>query len=73
MDKLTMDSDKNVTASFGLPDIAVSPDSYDVGNITVKQSSSPTSFIIQNNGTGNLKITKMKIIGTDAKMLQDKG
>ena len=71
--KLTMDSDKNVTASFGLPDIAVSPDSYDFGDVTVKQSSSPATFTIQNNGTGDLKKTKMKIIGTDAKMFKIKG
>jgi hypothetical protein len=71
--KLTMDSDKNVTASFGLPNIAVSPNSYDFGDVTVKQSSSPVTFTIQNNGTGNLKITKTKIIGTDAKVFKIKG
>jgi len=71
--KLTMDSDKNVTVSFGLPDISVSPTSYDFENVTVKQSSSPSTFTIQNNGTGNLKIKKMKLIGTDAKMFAIKG
>jgi hypothetical protein len=73
MCKLTMDSDKNVTASFGLPDIAVSPNSYDFGDITVKQSSGAATFTIQNNGTGNLKIIKVKIIGADAKMFKIKG
>jgi hypothetical protein len=70
--KLTMDSDKNVTASFGLPDIVVSPDSYDFGDVTVKQSSSLATFTIQNNGPGNLKMAKVKIIGTDAKMFKMK-
>jgi hypothetical protein len=71
--KLTMDSDKNVTASFGLSDISVSPTSYDFGNVTVKKPSGPVTFTIQNNGTGSLKITKMKVIGTDAKMFKIKG
>jgi parallel beta-helix repeat protein len=71
--KLTMNSDKNVSASFGLPDISVLPDSYDFGDVTVKQSSSPATFTIQNNGTGDLQKTKMKIIGTDAKMFKIKG
>ncbi len=52
---------------------AVSADSYDFGNVKVKQTSAPATFTIKNNGTGNLKITKMKIIGTDAKMFKIKG
>jgi hypothetical protein len=68
-----MDSDKSVTASFGLPDISVSPDSYDFGSVAVKKTSSPATFTIQNNGTGNLKVTKIKVIGTDAKMFRIKG
>jgi hypothetical protein len=68
-----MDFDKNVTASFGLPDISVSPNSHDFGNIVVKKSSSPATFTIQNSGTGNLKTTTIKIIGTDAKMFKIKG
>jgi hypothetical protein len=71
--KLTMDSDKNVTASFGLPDIAFTPDSYGFGDVTVKKPSGPATFTIQNNSTGNLKIAKMKIEGTDAKMFKIKG
>lgn len=70
---IKMDFDKDVTASFGLPDISVSPNSYDFGNIGVKQLLSPVTFTIQNNGTGNLKITKMQIVGTDAKMFKIKG
>jgi hypothetical protein len=71
--KLPMDSDKNVTASFGLPDISVSPTLNDFGDVAVKQSSGPVAFTMQNNGTGNLKVTNMKIIGTDAKMFKIKG
>ena len=71
--RLTMDSDKNVTASFGMPDIAVSPDAYDYGDVTIKQSSNPATFTIQNNGTGDLNKIKMKIIGTDAKMFKIRG
>jgi hypothetical protein len=71
--KLTVDSNKNVTADFGVPDIAISPELYDFGGVTVKQSSSPVTFTIQNNGTGNLTKTKMKAIGTDAKMFKVKG
>ena len=70
---LTMASDKNVTSSFGSPDIAVSPDSYDFGNVAVKQSSSPVTFTIRNNGTGNLKVKNMKIVGTNANMFKIKG
>ena len=68
-----MDSDKHVTASFGVPDISVSPNSYDFGNVVVKNSSSSATFTIQNNGTGNLKTTKVKVIGTDAKMFKIRG
>jgi len=70
---LKIDSDRNVTADFGLPDISVSPNSYDFGNIIIIQSPSPATFTINNNGTGNLKITKMKIVGTDTKMFKIKG
>ena len=70
---IKMDSDRNVTASFGLPDISVSPNSYEFGNVAVRQSSSPATFTIHNNGTGDLKITKIKIVGTDAKMFRIKG
>jgi len=69
---IKMNADKNVTAHFGQPDISVSPDSYEFGNVAVKQSSMPAMFIIHNNGTGNLKITKIRVIGTDAKMFRIK-
>lgn len=68
-----MDSDKNVTASFGVPDVSVSPTYHDFGSVVVKQSSSPGTFTIQNNGTGNLMVTKVNITGTDAKMFKKKG
>lgn len=71
--KLAMDSDKDVTANFGVPDISVSPDSYDFGNVAVKQSSSPFTFTFQNEGTGTLRITRLKVIGADAKMFKPKG
>jgi photosystem II stability/assembly factor-like uncharacterized protein len=71
--KAPVDSYNNVTASFGLANIAVSPNSYDFGNVTLKQSSGPAIFTIQNNGTGNLKISKMKIIGTDSKVFKVHG
>ena len=68
-----MDSDKNITASFGVPDISVSLNSYDFGSVVVKKASSPATLTIQNNGTGNLKITKINIVGADAKMFRKKG
>jgi hypothetical protein len=68
-----MDSDKSVPASFGVPGISVSPDSFDFGSVVAKKTSSPMTFTIQNNGTGNLKITKINITGTDAKMFRKKG
>ena len=74
--KLTMDSDKNVIANCGLPDIAVSPDSYDFGDVKVKQTSAPATFTIKNNGTGNLKISKIEITATnktDKNMFKIKG
>ena len=55
-----------------MPDVAVSPNSYDFGDVTLKESSDPATFTIQNNGTGKLKISKMKIIGTNSKMFKMK-
>jgi hypothetical protein len=68
-----MDTNKNITASFGLSNISVSPAPYDFGDVKVKQSSQPASFTISNSGMGNLKITKMEMIGADAKLFKMKG
>ena len=68
-----MDSNKNITAGFGLPDISVSLNSYDFGSIVVKKASSPATLTIQNNGTGNLRIAKIKLVGNEAKMFKMKG
>lgn len=67
---MTMDSDKNVTPSFGLPDISVSSSAYDFGSVGMKQSSGPIPFTIHNGGIGNLKVESMQIIGTDKKMFK---
>jgi len=70
---ILMDANKDITASFGLPHISVSPALYDFGDVKVKQSSQPASFTISNSGMGNLKITKMEMIGADAKLFKMKG
>ncbi len=71
--KVSMDASKNVTAQFGLPDISVSPTTHDFGDVEIKTRSEPATFTIINNGIGDLKITKMEITGTDAKMFKKKG
>ncbi len=71
--KVSMDASKNVTAQFGLPDISVSPAEYNFGDVKIKTQSEPVTFTITNNGIGDLKITKMEITGTDAKMFKKKG
>ncbi len=71
--KILMDANKNITARFGLSNISVSPAPYDFGDVKVKQSSQPASFTISNSGMGNLKITKMEMIGVDAKLFKMKG
>ncbi|NWG02687.1 MAG: choice-of-anchor D domain-containing protein [Syntrophaceae bacterium] len=70
---LLMDQNKTVTAKLGLPDVSVSPSFYDFGDVKVKQSSSPTSFTLVNQGTGNLKLTRMEILGTDTKAFKMTG
>ncbi len=71
--KVSMDASKNVTAQFGLPDISVSPAEYNFGDVKIKTQAGPVTFTITNNGIGDLKITKMEITGTDAKMFKIKG
>jgi hypothetical protein len=68
-----MDSDKEVVASFGLPEMSISPTGYDFENIGLKQSSTPVPLAIHNNGTGNLEIDSIKILGTDKKMFKISG
>jgi HYDIN/CFA65/VesB-like, Ig-like domain/Divergent InlB B-repeat domain len=70
--KILMDANKNITARFGLSNISVSPAPYDFGDVKVKQSSQPASFTISNSGMGNLNITKMEVIGADAKLFKIK-
>ncbi len=65
-----MDSDKTVTASFGLPDISVFPTSYDFASVGVKKSATSLPFAIHNGGTGNLEIDSMRITGADQKMFR---
>jgi len=68
-----MNSDKNVIASFGLPGISVLTDTCSFGDVDVKKSSTPVTFTINNKGTGNLKITKIKLSGPDYKMFKING
>jgi hypothetical protein len=49
----------------GIPDILVSPNSYDFGNVTIPNTSSRT-FTISNTGTGNLTIETITIGGAQA-------
>ncbi len=66
---LTMNGNKTVTANFtqaNVPDILVTPLTYDFGNVKVKKSKSG-SFKVQNNGEANLTIAAL-IIGPDASM-----
>ena len=64
---LTMNGNKTVTANFtegNVPDISVTPLTYDFETVEVKKSKS-ASFKVQNNGQANLSIATF-IIGTDA-------
>ena len=72
---ILMDKSKNVKANLGSPDISISPYSsvYDFKDVKLKQSSPPASFTIANNGTGNLKLTKIEILGTDSKLFKISG
>ncbi|MBM4339513.1 MAG: choice-of-anchor D domain-containing protein [Deltaproteobacteria bacterium] len=67
---ILMDQSKEVTARFELPDISISPTFYDFKDVRVRQSSPPASFTIMNNGTGNLKLTKIELLGTDARLFK---
>ena len=62
-----MDSDKDVTATFGKPDISISTDSIDFSDVTKKTTSTQT-FIINNNGDADLKVASMKLSGKGASM-----
>ena len=67
---ILMDQTKNVTARFEVPDISISPTFYDFKDVRLKQSSPPASFTITNEGIGNLKLTKIEMLGTDARLFK---
>ena len=70
---ITMDSEKSVTAGFGLPEISMSPSDHDFGSVALKHSSDPVTFVIRNGGIGNLKVGSIQIIGDDKKMFKSGG
>lgn len=65
---VTMSAIKNVTAAFthNNPDIAVSPISYDFGNVKVSATSPSATFTITNSGKANLIVSSVTISGTNA-------
>lgn len=67
---ILMDQTKNLIARFEVPDISISPTFYDFKDVRLKQSSPPASFTITNEGTGNLKLTKIEMLGTDARLFK---
>jgi hypothetical protein len=67
---ILMDQTKNVTARFEVPDISISPTFFDFKDVRLRQTSPPASFTITNNGIGNLKITKIEMLGTDARLFK---
>jgi len=50
----------------GIPNISVTPTSYNFGNINLGSSSSPQIFTVFNTGTGDLVIGTISFTGTDA-------
>ena len=48
-----------------VPDIAVSPSSYDYGDVEIGSSSS-NSFAVTNDGTADLSVTAVSLVGTNA-------
>ena len=66
---IIMNGPKTVTANFtatNVPDISVTPLSYDFGNVEVKKSKT-ASFKVKNNGKADLLISP-SITGTDVSM-----
>ena len=51
-------------ASTPVPDIAANPATFDYGSVTINNSSSHT-FTISNDGTGDLSITAVSLVGAD--------
>ncbi len=50
----------------GIPNISVTPTSYNFGNVNVGSSSAPQTFTVSNTGTGDLVIGTISFAGTDA-------
>ena len=50
----------------GVPNISVTPTSYNFGNVNVGSSSAPQTFTVSNTGTGDLIIGTISFAGTDA-------
>lgn len=61
-----MTEDTTITATFGQPDMSVSDESKDFGNVSTRTAKgSQATVTVTNSGTGVLKITNIKISGTD--------
>ncbi len=50
------------------PQISVSPSSVDFGDVVVNSSSNSEDVVVSNTGKGDLKITSVKLSGTNASM-----
>jgi len=68
--KFNVDANKDITAIFGQPDIAVSATSVELGTVAKGQTGTPQTFVINNVGDVELKITAMTLTGTGAKMFK---
>ncbi len=60
----------NITSTTGDPDIAVSPSSYDFGNVKV-QTTATRTFTVSNTGTGSLTVDTISISGADFALSAD--
>jgi hypothetical protein len=55
-----------IGTGVGIPNISVTPASYNFGNVNMGSSSSPQIFSVSNTGTGDLIIGIISFTGTDA-------
>ncbi|MEW6419944.1 MAG: choice-of-anchor D domain-containing protein [Nitrospirota bacterium] len=55
-----------IGTGIGIPNISVTPTSYNFGNVNLGSSSSPITFAVSNTGSANLVIGTISITGTDA-------
>ncbi|CAN2047819.1 hypothetical protein GMMP1_500023 [Candidatus Magnetomoraceae bacterium gMMP-1] len=67
---ITMDGDKSIKANFvqNLPEISVTPESFDFGNVNTESQSTARTFTVSDTGNADLIIGTISVTGSDSSL-----